>query len=496
MIVCCAANPSRGSPLRTGVSLTGQPGVVRTLSGFAALPGTWSISAFGSYGWRPNLLVEGDSAQGSWGRLALSYAPWSFLQVAASVDQTVSIYDWADEGSGSLVLGAAGDPRFSLRTGWELGRGISLAGQVELLFPTSASTLDFIGRSISPFFDVALTLAPERIPLGIHLQLGYHHIRSGEMLVAGTTLTSGQMALSGATSSLHHLVFALGVEYRIGLVSPYVEFVGDVPIDNRGPEHAWYVVGLGARLWLGPEDAVQLMLGLEIGEYFDTASALVLVSEEVDKVWRAPWLINVMVGLTVRLPIRVRAATPDESETISRTDGLEPGAVARGNGRISGRVLCGADPCGVGPTVELVGSGSSPILVDGHDGSFTTSMLPIGRYRVVARLTGEEDQSSEVTVTMDQTAEITLTFPEGVVVTTGIRGRVTDFHSAALRASIRIPDLDVELDTDDEGQFQVGAEPGTYQVIIWAQGYQTQSTRVVVTRQGMVVMNIELQHRR
>lgn len=490
-LLLCFAEPSAwAQSLRTGGGVGGQPGVVRTLSGFAAVPGTWTVSAFGSYGWQPDLLIEGDAEHSTWGRLALSYAPWSFLQIAASLDQFVGLYIWPGDGNGSLVLGAVGDPRITLRSGWSLGRGFSAAAQFEVLFPTGTGAYKFDGNAISPAFDVALTFAPDRIPLGVHLQLGYHHDRTGGLAEAAGWLTEEQLALSGVTVSQHHLAYGLGLEYRIRSIAPFVELTGDVPLDTDGPAHSWLTIGFGARLWLGHQDAVQLLLALEVAA---------LRADPDPKpaeawVWDSPPLLNVMLGLTVRLPIRGEAPSAGVDD---QGGGEETPVVERpAPGRISGRILCGAAPCAVATSVEVIGSGASPFVVDAQQGTFITSELQPGTYRVVARSGGEEERSAEVTIPAGATVEATIVFPVAAPPASGIRGRVTDFNGVPVQARVRVPVLDQEVQTNEDGQFEVEAAPGEYQVIIWAEGYATQTTRVEVTSQGVVVMNIELRRRR
>ena len=213
-------------------------------------------------------------------------------------------------------------------------------------------------------------------------------------------------------------------------------------------------------------------------------------------VWNIPPLINVMLGVTVRLPIRSEEGpTPD----VGAPEGDEPDVPApevQQPGRIAGRVVCGTEPCGDGPLVEVVGSGASPFAVDAGAGTFVSTELPPGTYRVVARLPGAEDQAQEVVVQAGARAEVTLTFPATEPEATGIRGRVTDFNGQPVQAVIRIPNLDIEIQSDEQGQFQVDAPPGAYQVIIWSPAHQTQTVRAEVTPRGVVVLNVELRPRR
>lgn len=495
----CAAGVAWGeSRLEVGQSVVGQPGVVRTLAGTPAVRGTWVVGAAGAYGWQADVFEDDeatkDALHRSWGRLSLAYAPWTFLQVAISLDERVGTYVHEGAGRGNLVAGAVGDPRLSLRTGWRLGRGVSLGGQVGVLFPSGLGVFEAAGGAISPSVDLAVSFTPERFPLGVHLQVGYLHNRTSEVFRGVQDPSDAAMALSGATVAMHHLTLGLAIEYRVGPAAPYVELTGDVPFGARGPEHAWLLVGFGSRFWLGPRDAVQLTAGLEVraldGGFDPGRDPLV--------VWESPPLVGAMLGLSVRLPIR-RAEPEGPVEggagAAGGAGGPGPGegggATPAAAGRIIGRVTCADGPCGRGTVVEVVGTGGSPFAVDPEQGTFSTTELAAGTYSVVARGEGLEAQTQQVEVEAGAAAEVSFEL-ESADVVTGIRGRVTDFSGAPLVAQVRIPDLDIEIESNAEGLFEVEAPPGVYQVMIWARGHQTQTTSVEVTRRGMVVMNVEL----
>jgi hypothetical protein len=490
------------SRLEAGHGLAAQPAVVRTLAGYPSRPGTWVVGMTGAYGWQSNVLADGngeamdDAMHRSWGRLSLAYAPWAFLQVAVSLDQSIGSYLPADSAKSSLVSGAVGDPRLSFRTGWRLGAGFSLGAAVGVLFPSGFGAFDAMGRAISPAVDVAVSYAPDRFPLGVHLQVGYLHNRTGQLIQEIENMAENALALSGVTVSMHHLRLGLAVEYRFGPAAPYVELTGDVPFDHDGVAHTWLLVGFGARFWLAPGDAVQLTVAMEVravdggfGAHSDDPA------DESDEatVWESPPLVGAMLGLAVRLPIRRERLTTTGAAGEGPVGGAGegPGERPLASGRIAGRVLCADGPCGRGTVVEVVGTGGSPFAVDPEQGTFTTTELAAGSYSVVAQGEGLEARTEQVEVEAGATAEVSFTLAAAGVAT-GIRGRVTDFSGAPLRARVRVPALDVEIESDAEGQFEVEAPPGVYQVMIWAQGHQTQTTSVEVTRRGMVVMNVEL----
>jgi hypothetical protein len=480
---------ARASPFVHGSTMSAQPGVVRTLSANPSVPGSWVVSLGGTYGWDPSVLVEGDTRQLTVARLAVGYAPWRFLQVGLSIDTSLEGYALPGPSNDTIVVGTLGDPRVSLRTGWEVGAGVSLGALVDVLFPSGAGSFSFEGDSISPSVMALFSFEPERAPIALHFNIGYSHDRSIHMIGDAASLTSAQLLLSGASSAMHVLDVGLAFEGRIGPAALYVEGLGALTVAD-GIDHSWAVVGLGSRFYLGPDDAVQLLVGMD----FQVAPADVAPDPSTATVWRAPPTLNVHLGAAFRLPVR-RVAGAGAADAAGEEGSPAPPAEPE-RGRIAGTIRCGDASCGPTTRVRIAETGASAIAPDDETGAFTTPELPAGPYTLEVTADGVVAQSRPVVVVAGQTAraDVSLTRAE-TREASGIRARITDFQGQPVQATIRIPALGLELQSGADGSFETEAAPGQYEIIVSARGYGTQHSRITVPDEGMVVMNIELRSR-
>jgi hypothetical protein len=482
----------QASPLRYGASQAAQPGVYRLLTALPSVERSWLLSVAAGYGWEADVLAQGDRRQLVMGRLGVGFAPWRFLQIAVTADGVIEGYE-EPASDGSIVVGTLGDPRVSLRTGWELGAGFSVGGLFELWIPSGRGSFNLVGDALSPAVFGLLSFAPESVPLGLHLNVGYRHDRSVHMLGDLEQLTREQLLLSGANSGEHRLTVGLAVEYRVGPVAPYIETTGELPLDGDRISHSEVLVGFGSRFYLGPQDVVQLHLGAE----FAALGAVPGETPSTSTIYTSPPLVNILFGVAFRLPVR----SPGQGETTVGEGCPEPQEPSEEpaspqTGRMTGSVRCAQSSCGDAARVTIVGLGSSAFAPDEESGEFTTAELPTGTYEVVASAEGYQTQRQQVTVDADEQSTVTFDLqPRSQGEPTGIQGRVTDFEGQGVQATIRIPALGVELSCDEDGRFETEADPGRYEVFVSARGFRTQHTQVEVPRNGVAVMNIELRSR-
>ncbi len=482
----------RAQTLRAGTGPSGQPGVFRTLTATPAIAGSWALAAGAGYSWDPDVIVEGDARYQAGARFALGYSPWSFLTFSLSADGLIDAYQWSGATADSLVVGAFGNPRIGIRTGIALGAGFSLGGAFELWIPSGRGAFSVEGASLSPSADLLVSFTPERIPLGVHLDLGYRHDRSSLMLGSVAELIPEQLLLAGATSAQHHLSIDFALEYRIGRIAPYLETSASIPLGAEGGGSTSVLVGLGARAWLGPGDVAQIYLGLD----FRVTDGTPTLDISNELFWTAPPLLNLQFGVVFRLPVPTTEHTPvaGVSDRTGPNDSSRPNASQLG--RIAGAVRCGADACGVTTRVVVSESGASAIAPDDESGRFTTAELAAGTYTIEVTAEGRQMQRQQVEVTTGA-AEVSFDLQPAGQSREGsrIQGQVTDFQGRAVPATILIPALSVEIETDAEGRFEIEADPGRYDVVVSASGYRTQHSRVQVRLQETVVMNVELRAR-
>lgn len=480
-----------GSPVEHGAALSGQPGVVRALSATPSIHRSWLLTLGSTYGWEANNLEEGDSRQQTNARFVLSFAPWRFLHLALSAGTSIDGYAWSDPANSSIVVGALGDPRISIRTGWSLGdSGVSLGALVDVWFPSGAGSFNVVGGAISPTIMAMFSFAPERIPIGLHINVGYRNDRTINMLGDISQLSQEQLLLSGATSAMHGLIANLAFEGRVGPAAPYLEVTSDLSVAD-GIEHSHAMLGFGSRFYVGPADAVQLLIGMD----FRVTPTEPSPNPATSTIWRSPPLLNVHVGVSFRLPV----VTP-EGSTVVTSGGPVTGGTSDDEdeelGRINGVVRCADGPCGPSARVRISGLGSSAMAPDDRDGGFSTSEIPPGAYTVEVSASGRAGQSRQVEVEAGETARVEFTLAAAAPTeASGIRGQVTNFQGQAVQATIRIPALELELNSGEDGNFETEADPGAYEIIVSAPDYGTQHTSIEVPPEGMVIMNIELRAR-
>jgi hypothetical protein len=77
-----------------------------------------------------------------------------------------------------------------------------------------------------------------------------------------------------------------------------------------------------------------------------------------------------------------------------------------------------------------------------------------------------------------------------------VRGLVRSLSGKGLVAKIRVEPIGTEITTDAAGAFRIDVPPGSYDVVIEAQGYATQRRHVSIDAQGVVVVNAELVKKR
>jgi hypothetical protein len=464
---------------------------LRVFSATPAVHGAWQLSLAGLYGWTSDAIETDDRSQSGTAGLLVGYSPWSFLTIGLSFAGQVASYEPADPEAESLVVGALGDISVSLRTGWALGGGFSLGALIDVWFPAGQGAFGAAGSAISPTALLLLSFTPERVPLGIHLDLGYRYDGSLNTLGDLDDLTPGHLLLSGASSAVHHVQTRLAIEYRLGPVAPLIELNADIPAN--GAANSAVLMGVGLRAWLGPRDEVQLTLAGE----FALSSRPPAPDLTNEVVWSAPPRVGVFLGVAFRLPVfrqEVVAEEPeDEPEDEAETEDEPPEAQF---GRIRGQVRCGGEPCGPGVRVLLEESGFSPMVPESEHGMFTTGALAVGSVAVRVTAPGHEPLSQEVAVAADQVVDVRFDLtPSPEADRPGIRGQVMDFQGQPVRATIQIPAMDLELQCDEAGRFAQDLTPGRWDVVIRANGYRTQHSAVEVQPEGVVVMNIELRPR-
>jgi hypothetical protein len=147
-------------------------------------------------------------------------------------------------------------------------------------------------------------------------------------------------------------------------------------------------------------------------------------------------------------------------------------------------------PVRTAEVVLRVGDRSTPLSPDGS-GRYRNEHVPKGAAKLVINAPGHEPFEHDVVVEPGRTVSLPAVL-RSLPPPSQVRGVVRSFGGQALVARVRVEPLGVETTTDATGAFQVDVAPGTYDVTIEAQGYQSQRRQVRVDAQGVVILNADL----
>jgi uncharacterized membrane protein len=114
-----------------------------------------------------------------------------------------------------------------------------------------------------------------------------------------------------------------------------------------------------------------------------------------------------------------------------------------------------------------------------------------------ARLRIEADllrgQARAVTIVEGEALELDIQLSTEESIGAQLRGLVRAYSGAGLKASIHVEPGGHAAVCNDSGEFEINLPPGTYEVIISAEGYSEQRRKLSVGEEGVTVLNADLQ---
>jgi hypothetical protein len=137
-------------------------------------------------------------------------------------------------------------------------------------------------------------------------------------------------------------------------------------------------------------------------------------------------------------------------------------------------------------------SGQAHDTVTGDDGSYAFDDLDPGEASVEITATGFAPVARKVT--LGSGPPVSLDVPVAKALPIGqVRGLVRDFAGKPLRgATIHVEPVGAQAHVGTDGTFEIDVAPGSYVVVIHADGYADQKRRVAVERDGVTMLNVEL----
>ena len=492
-----AATPARADPTNTtvvavnaplpeplheaGDTTDALPGVVRVpVAGPESRLGV-GFAATKGYGWTESVLGHGDSHDRASGSLAASVRPVSFFSAALRLDGR---YDW-HTGPAS-TSGWVGDPRLEFRVGGALGPSLRLGAQVGVWFP-GGSAPSWVFSSTTPDASVIGTFHRPESAFTLTSRAGFRWDNSAQSAPDANRLALPDrlaLGLNQASAVLVGLGVVVNATKRVEVLA---DATWDLLVGDGAPSavESPIVISAGARVSLDAAARWQLV-----------AVASTSPSERPPVAAGAP-LVDIEPRVSGFLTLVVRPSEPRAPEAPAAPPTEVAPVVVPVEAPVVRAVLRGkviaedgqAPVARAHLAIQTTGGVPREATTD-DQGAFEVADLELGAASV--DVTAEGFTAVTRTVTLSATAadlEVSLAraLPGGQV-----RGLVRDFGGNPVVAQIHIDPAGVEVTVGHDGTFEANVAPGTYEVTIHATGYADQKRRVVVEKDGVTMLNVEL----
>jgi hypothetical protein len=488
-----ADDPGATIRLASGETLLGHAGVLRTLAAYNHPPGWLSIGTGVEVFRAGNLLMVGTKHTRFVNSNSIAWAPFKFLEAAFAMHVTS---DSSVSPEREEIQVAVGDPELSIKGGWTLPYGISLAGLFDVRFPSGTGFLNAAGSATNFLFSALASWRGEpRLPLAVHLNVGFF-VDGSRNLFSDLASLSPAQRFAAQVSSFNRVIIRTAVEYETRYVVPFVQlslepFVGaNAPGFDRS--NSRLSVGLAALPTKGR--GLHLLAAVDIGLTGVGKGPLpplgpgdyAVVIPSWNLVFRASYRFDVFAKPKIvekRVVVREKAATPPVTLTpVPPLASLSGAVVDEKSGKPVAQAL-----------ITIEGESISPFVTD-ERGRFRTAGLPLREYTLSIRSTGY--QLSKMTARPNATRPVNITVklqPRLVVDPGTIRGQIKGVGGGKLGSiTILIPELDRQVEATQEGTFSLAVQPGDYTLVISAKGFRTQRKSIRVKEGGTVILNIDL----
>jgi Carboxypeptidase regulatory-like domain len=476
LAITLAAAPAFAGP-GEGDTSDALPGVVRVPILSPEARGL-AIAGSAGYGYTESVLGNGDAYSRASGSLAASYQPASYIALALRLDGRYDV----DTGAQS-ANGATGTPTLEVRMMAPVGDALRLGGQLGIWSPGDIGR-EFQLKAVTPDASLLATYKRPESPLTLTSQLGIRWDNSTKSVADPIRLALPdhvELGLNAASAVLA----GVGATYE---VTPRVALLGDLTWDllfgHDAPSigDAPILASLGARYVVDDDGKLQLQATLTV-----SPSGRPAVSPTAPLVDIEP-RVSAIVGVVVR-PFAHR---PNDSAPVAPLPTpLPPPLPARA--KLTGHALAedGRTALAHAHVVVTPASGGDKQETDtDQDGRFETGDVDVGEATLVITAPGFQTVTKTVTVAATPSPVEVLVaraLPAGEV-----RGVVRDLAGKPLQAHVRIEPGGVEVTVGADGTFHKEVQPGTYDVAIHVSGYADQKRHIVVERDAVVLLNVEL----
>lgn len=478
--------PSNRESVADGID--GLPGLYRI--GVPATPAPrFGTSLWGHYGYTEPQNGAPGAHHRVGGTLALGGALFPHVEAALRMDLRHDIHEGdATDPDGTLI-----DFSPILRAGVEVVPRVRIGAEGRLWFPGAAAR----GGVPDPSVDARLLGAGQLGKATLSVLAGYRTGVGGQILTDAAQLSPGDR-ISLGVSQYGALLLGLGALYDFGRTEVLTELTWDVSVGDGAPP------ALQSPLRLGAGVRYRIVEGVALHGQVEVLLSERAPSEPGDPLVPIEPRFLALVGASVRLPDLVRrepAPPPPPSEEpkepVVETSELPPPTLGRASLRVTVVDETGHPISDAKVTVEVPATldraAETLELPLEQVNLYTVSEVPAGEVDLVVEAELLQSYTQHLTLEPDQTGEVRVRLQKAAGVGTQLRGLVRDYSGTGLAASIRLVPGGLETRCSEQGEFVVDLAPGVYDVIIELEGYVTQKRRLRVRKEGVTVLNADLQ---
>jgi hypothetical protein len=471
--IACVVVSAADARAETSTASDAQPGIFRVPLAEGTEP---AVSLSAGYGYTEKLEGAPGASHRVNSRLAgaASVVPWLTLGALANIR-----HDRHSGDSGTMLDGAVVARVFAPVGSFRLGA--ELKGWV----PGAEDAETAIGAAS---LDARLMLGGRLDTVRAAFTAGYRLDRGEEAGERAPRLGFGDRAALGL-SEFDAVLIGLGVAVPFGPAEILGEVSGDLLVGDHSPSvlESPLRATAGARLSLSRRLTLELLLDGSLGGRPKVGPAEPLVPIEPR--------IGALFGLRYRFtpPVAAVAAAPVAAPVVTPKAAPLPPTPLEAPFEV---VLVAEEGAPVTNAEVTLRVGDRQLSLSGDgSGRYRNDHVPQGSAKLVVHAPGYEPFERDVVVEPGTRPGLPAAL-RALPPPSQVRGVVRSFGGQAIVAHVRLEPLGIETTTDASGAFQIDVAPGSYEVTIEAQGYESQRRQVRVDAQGVVILNADLMRKK
>lgn len=493
-----ASVPSEAGPLsepELGDTSDALPGVHRV--GVAGLAGPRASTSFNLlYGFTEPQNGASASHQRLGGSLAAAVAPWSFAALGVRADFRHDIHgsDFDGKDSGSIV-----DVTPLLRLGGVVGKGFHLGAEARVKLPGAT-----VGESggPDPEIDARALFAYSGLPTWVFaLHGGYKLGHDGDRLAEAESMRAGDRVALGL-SEFDAIVLGIGLVKTVGKSELLGEVTSEMLLGSGAPDF------LESPLRAAAGIRHPLVRNLWLSAIVEAALAGRPPSLASDPLAPVEPRVQALLGVTWRFLAPkepVAAATPEPQHEVQQKPDVAPDKPAEqgpppvitSSVRVTvvdykNHPISDAEVTIDLPEADQEEGSSRRVPLDDRN-VYVIGEIPIGEVDITVKAELLKAQTQTIVLKESEPTELEFKLEKADNVGSQLRGLVRSYSGEGVNASVRVEPGEQRATCDADGSFELDLPPGVYQVIIEAEGYRSQRRTLRVRKEGVTVLNADLQ---